>query len=94
MSAQNQTLEALTLELTHRAERGESEPPCAGDDRFTSENADERREVVDLCSPCPIRTACAAASRRMTWGVWAGVDKSTPSVTKGVTARRTGGEAA
>ena len=53
MSAQNQTLEALTLELTHRAERGESEPPCAGDDRFTSESADERREVVALCSPCP-----------------------------------------
>ena len=94
MSAQNQTLEALTLELTHRAERGEPEPPCAGDDRFTSETADERRAVVDLCSPCAIRTACAAASRRMAWGVWAGVDKSTPSVTKGVKARRTGGEAA
>lgn len=88
MTAQNQTLEALTLELTHRAERGESEPPCAGDDRFTSESADERREVVALCSPCPIRTACAAASRRMTWGIWAGVDKSTPSVTKSNTTTR------
>lgn len=82
MTTTNAALETLTLELTHRAERGESEPPCSGDDRFTSENADERREVVDLCSPCPIRTACAAASRRMAWGVWAGVDRSTPSVTK------------
>ena len=94
MSAQNQTLEALTLELTHRAQRGKAEPPCSGDDRFTSESADERREVVALCSPCPTHAACAAASRRMTWGVWAGVDKSTPSVTKGVTARRTDGAAA
>ena len=82
MTTQNQTLEALTLELTHRAQRGEREPPCAGDPRFTSESADERREVVALCSPCPIRTACAAASRRMSWGVWAGIDRSTPSVTK------------
>lgn len=88
MTTQNQTLEAFTLELTHRAQRGKPEPPCAGDPRFTSESADERREVVDLCSPCPIRTACAAASRRMTWGVWAGVDKSTPSVTKTSTTRR------
>ena len=88
MTAQNQTLEALTIELTHRAQRGEPEPPCAGDDRFTSESADERREVVDLCSPCPIRTPCAAASRRMTHGIWAGVDKSTPSVTKTSTTRR------
>lgn len=88
MTAQNQTLEALTLELTHRAERGEPEPPCSGDDRFTSESADERREVVELCSPCPIRTPCAAASRRMTHGIWAGVDKSTPSVTKTSTTRR------
>ena len=88
MSAQNQTLEALTLELAHRAQRGKPEPPCTGDPRFTSESADERREVVDLCSHCPIRTECAAASRRMTWGVWAGVDKSTPSVTKTSTTRR------
>ena len=88
MSSQNQTLEALTLELAHRAQRGKPEPPCTGDPRFTSESADERREVVELCSPCPIRTPCAAASRRMTWGVWAGVDKSTPSVTKTSTTRR------
>ena len=94
MTTTNAALETLTLELTHRAERGKPEPPCTGDPRFTSESADERREVVELCSPCPIRTACAAASRLMTWGVWAGVDKSTPSVTKGVTARRTGGAAA
>lgn len=88
MTAQNQTLEAFTLELTHRAQRGKPEPPCTGDPRFTSESADKRREVVALCSPCPIRTACAAASRRMTHGVWAGVDKSTPSVTKSNTTTR------
>ena len=83
MTAQNQTLEALTLELTHRAERGEPEPPCAGDDRFTSGSADERREVVDVCrTRCHLRALCAAAGAREAWGIWGGIDRSTPSVTK------------
>lgn len=44
---------------------------------------DERREVIDMCEQrCHLSALCAAAGRRQHHGIWGGIDKSIPSVTK------------
>lgn len=47
-------------------------PPCADDERFTSDKAAERAAVVTWCNRCPLTTACAALAteERPVWGVW------------------------
>lgn len=57
--------------------------PCDDDPRFISDTPDDRREVVDVCRVrCHLRALCAAAGAREKHGLWGGIDRSTPSVTK------------
>ena len=64
-------------------------PPCALDDRWTSDHHATRAEITSHCEPCPIRLPCdlAAVATKATSGIWAGRDytvsttRNTPSTT-------------
>jgi hypothetical protein len=73
-------LEALHVEVTAHAERGQP-VPCHGDDRFLSEFRKARDEAAPLCAPCPVLAVCAAAADELqpTAGVWAGIDYGAPA---------------
>ncbi|HZK37202.1 MAG TPA: WhiB family transcriptional regulator [Aeromicrobium sp.] len=65
-------------------------PPCALDDRWTSDHQATRAEITSHCEPCPIRLPCdlAAVATKATSGIWAGRDytvsttRNTPTPTK------------
>ena len=65
--------EAL-LTLTHHDKR----PPCAHDDRWTSDDAGQRATAVVMCGSCPLIVPCRqyADQIKATHGVWAGVDRT------------------
>lgn len=49
--------------------------PCAGDpELWFAESPHELERAKQLCSPCPIATACLAGAleRAEPWGVWGG----------------------
>ena len=53
---------------------------CAGDDRPTSNNSDERAEAAALlCTQCPVTAECLGHGLRYSahWGVWGGRDLDT-----------------
>jgi hypothetical protein len=59
----------------------ERRTPCQGwpdGSPWLSEDADERAMAAGLCTGCPLFTACdgAAAAHRVTFGVWAGRDRT------------------
>ena len=67
----------LTAALLTLAARGQS-PPCTADDRWLSEDQDERATAARLCAGCPVLEPCrmAAAAQGERFGVWAGVDRT------------------
>ena len=67
--------EALTLALLDLAER-RTPTPCWRDDRFTSDDADDRSAAALLCLGCPILAPCWNAGQAQTTGVWGGVDRT------------------
>ena len=69
----------LTRRLLDLARAGQR-PPCAADDRWLSEDQDERAEAASLCAGCPVITECrdAAAAQRESFGVWGAVGRSPP----------------
>lgn len=52
-------------------------PPCAGDDRFTSDSNEHDPALRQLCAGCPIREQCReygkTAPRGRAWGFYGGV---------------------
>lgn len=61
----------------------DTSPPCALDDRWTSDHHATRAEIASHCEPCPIRLPCdlAAVATKATSGVWAGIDYTTTTRT-------------
>lgn len=63
--------EELSRALADLADHGQV-PPCAGDDRFTSDAEGDHAEVTALCAGCPVIEECAQAAEDEPHGVWAG----------------------
>ena len=53
----------------------EVRPPCAGDDRWTSDDPDDLLEAADRCLDCPLMLACDeyATTADERHGCWGGV---------------------
>jgi len=53
-------------------------PPCALDDRWTSDDHTTRADVAQLCQLCPVHGPCdtAATATRARFGTWAGIDRT------------------
>lgn len=51
-------------------------PICQGDNRFTSEQPEQRAQVLNLCKRCQYQPLCESAGRSEKAGVWGGVDKT------------------
>jgi hypothetical protein len=56
----------------------DTRPPCAHDDRWTSDDHDTRASAARLCQTCPLIVVCRdyANAVHPTHGVWAGVDRT------------------
>ncbi|REF30638.1 WhiB family transcriptional regulator [Calidifontibacter indicus] len=72
--------ERLDRALLGLAEDGKR-PRCAepgGHELWTSDDPEDRATAVRWCRGCPVLTECADAAAELdaTWGVWAGVDRS------------------
>lgn len=72
--------EALTCALARLTDAG-TLPRCGEPDAYLmwlSEDAEDRSQAARWCRGCPVLTECAAAAVELgaTWGVWAGVDRS------------------
>ena len=85
MTAQQQLTEALLALL----ERGQT-PPCRRSrhrDYWTSDDREEREYAAASCRMCPLLADCRAAAdeAKEKFGVWAGVDRTTTTTTKGKT---------
>jgi hypothetical protein len=53
-------------------------PSCQGSDSWTCEDPDERALAARCCTGCPVLSGCSRLAERVkvTFGVWAGVDRS------------------
>ena len=61
------------LQALHEA-LGRTAPPCAGDDRWTTDERADVRHAQAGCQPCPAREECVAYGRAIgaRTGVWGG----------------------
>ena len=82
--AADDALRALSSALLSLLEL-EATPPCALDDRWTSDHHATRAEITSHCEPCPIRLPCdlAAVATKATSGVWAGTDRTVTNQQRG-----------
>ena len=70
-------MRALGNALLSLLERDQA-PPCAGDDRWTSDDHTTRTDVAKHCQPCPLLDPCdtAATATKARFGTWAGIDRT------------------
>lgn len=80
-------MDTLDKELLKLAYSVDYRTPCADKtDRhlWTSDQAEERAEAAQLCSPCVVLDLCQAAGQsqkhRDRFGVWGGIDITPPKV--------------
>jgi hypothetical protein len=69
--------ETMGSALLTLARQDVTPPPCAGSDGWTSEDRDERALAARCCAGCPLFDPCRvlADELKVTFGVWAGVDR-------------------
>jgi|GEM_PF-5333618 hypothetical protein len=73
----DQAMRALGNALLSMLDRDQA-PPCAGDDRWTSDDHTTRTDVAKHCQPCPLLDPCgtAATATKARFGTWAGIDRT------------------
>ena len=69
--------EVMGAALLMLARQDVTPPPCAGCDGWTSEDPDERALAARCCAGCSLLDPCRvlADELKVTFGVWAGVDR-------------------
>ena len=55
-------------------------PICQGDERFVTDQPEQRAQVLTYCKRCQYQPLCKSAGRSEKAGIWGGVDKTREEV--------------